>query len=265
MKDALTSQLAFMNEYMRNLEKARSMGLSKELLASLSDGSVESAEYLTQLVNDPTAAKEIDALYQQVEERKKQFTDELTSQQLTADQVYQQMLSDAKAAVAGLDLSAEAGENSGKTVSGMAQGIADHVSEVQTAVDAIIAQIERLTGLNINLDFGDYGTVPIALPTNKSGMAYQGEFETGLDTVPFDGFLASLHAGESILTAEEARVWRAFRDGATSMDYDALGGVMRDNVKAGGNVYLDGRTVGQVVSDMQGKQYRQLQRSGWQQ
>ena len=50
----------------------------------------------------------------------------------------------------------------------------------------------------------------------------------------------------------------------TSMDYDALGGVMRENVKAGGDVYLDGRTVGHVISDAQGRSYRNLQRSGWQ-
>jgi hypothetical protein len=48
------------------------------------------------------------------------------------------------------------------------------------------------------------------------------------------------------------------------MDYDTLGSVMRDNINAGGNVYLDGRTVGQVISDIQGRNYRNLQRSGWQ-
>ena len=76
---------------------------------------------------------------------------------------------------------------------------------------------------------------------------------------------AFLHEGEAVLTAEENMIWQRFKNGQPdSMDYDALGGVMRDNVKAGGNVYLDGRTVGQVVSDMQGRSYRNLQRSGWQ-
>ena len=48
------------------------------------------------------------------------------------------------------------------------------------------------------------------------------------------------------------------------MDYDALGGVMRDNVKPGGNVYLNGREVGKVISDQQGADYRSLKRSGFQ-
>ena len=45
---------------------------------------------------------------------------------------------------------------------------------------------------------------------------------------------------------------------------ETLGGVMRDNVKPGGNVYLDGKEVGKVISDRQGAQYRTLKRSGWQ-
>ena len=261
MKDSLTSQIAFMTEYMNNLEKAQRMGLSNELLAGLSDGSTESAEYLMQLVKDPTAAKEVDALYQQVNEKKKAFTDALTAQQLTADQVYQQMAADAKAAVAELDLGQEAATNSGKTVAGMAQGIADHVSEVQVAVDSVLEQISRLAGLNVSIDFDTFGSVPVVTPTQNK---VQGEFETGLNVVPFDGFLASLHAGEGILTAEENRIWQNFKNGGSGIDYETMGGVMRDNIKPGGNVYLDGRVVGSVISDQQGRSYRQLQRSGWQ-
>ena len=64
---------------------------------------------------------------------------------------------------------------------------------------------------------------------------------------------------------EENRIWQRFKNGQSNgLDYEALGGVMRDNVHAGGNVYLDGRTVGSVISDIQGSSYRKLQRSGWQ-
>ena len=90
----------------------------------------------------------------------------------------------------------------------------------------------------------------------------------GLDFVPFDGYLSQLHEGEGILTAEENRVWQQFKNGMTSnanaMDYDTLGNVMRDNVHAGGNVYLDGVTVGRVVSGRQADSYRALERNGWQ-
>ena len=264
MKSGLESQKAFMEEYIANLEKAREMGLSDELLASLADGSVESAEYLAALV-DPKAGGlpgEIDALFKQVQELKGDLSKTLTNQKLTVDETYDAMAEKAKEAVAAMSLFSEAEDSMGQTVAGLAQGIQDHVSDVKTAVDAIIEQLDRLNGYGISIDFGSFGAINVSL-----GKTIDGEFATGLDRVPFDGFLASLHEGEGILTAEENRIWQRFKNGQATngVDYDTLGGVMRDNVHAGGNVYLDGRTVGHVISDMQGQSYKALQRSGWQQ
>ena len=89
-------------------------------------------------------------------------------------------------------------------------------------------------------------------------------YASGLDYVPFEG-LYHLHPGERVQTAAEASLTRQAGLSRPGLDYNTLGGLMRDNVKAGGDVYLDGRTVGHVISDMQGKSYRALQRSGWQQ
>lgn len=261
MAKSLDSQLAFMNDYLANLEKVKGYGVSDAFLAFLSDGSTESAEYLTALAADPSKAREIDQKWQEVQEKKKTFTDRLTENQLTVDEVYQQMLADAQAAVEGLDLEEEAAENSGKTVEGIAQGIRDNVDDVADAVDAVLAQIDRLSAWGITFDLG-YGTGPVTIDPNATRT--QGEFATGLDWVPFDGFLASLHEGESILTAEENRIWQKFKNGGSSIDYDTMGGVMRDNIKPGGNVYLNGRVVGSVISDQQGASYRQMQRSGFQ-
>jgi hypothetical protein len=96
------------------------------------------------------------------------------------------------------------------------------------------------------------------------GNVVDGSHATGLNYVPFDGYLAQLHEGEGILNAEENRIWQAFKNGQRGVDYDQLGGIMRDSIKPGGDVYLDGRVVGAVVSQMQGNQYRTMQRSGWQ-
>ena len=95
--------------------------------------------------------------------------------------------------------------------------------------------------------------------------ASDGSHAGGLDFVPFDGYRAILHKGERIQTAAEANLMRQYGMQQPGFDYATLGGVMRDNIKAGGDVYLDGRTVGRVISDIQGKSYRALQRSGWQQ
>lgn len=132
--------------------------------------------------------------------------------------------------------------------------VSDLVTGMDSQVGNVQAEVDLINGILSSL--GDTGTgTPDAIPQHEAGLNY----------VPFDGYLASLHQGEGILTAEENRIWQRFRNGQpNSIDYDALGGVMRDNVKAGGNVYLDGRTVGQVVSDIQGRSYKTLQRSGWQ-
>jgi hypothetical protein len=91
---------------------------------------------------------------------------------------------------------------------------------------------------------------------------------SGLDYVPYDNYRAALHEGESVLTAQEAKVWRAMKfnlGNQSNLNYDALGGVMRENVRAGGNVYLDGQSVGRVISARQADSYRAMERSGFQQ
>lgn len=266
----LKQQAEYMDTYLANLRKARELGVSDEILAQLSDGSEESYDYLAALAKaTPEQIEKINAGFEQVAQKKKELADELTSQQLTVDQTYQSLAEAAKAAVAELDLEEEAAANAGKTVGGIAQGIAGKVPALQTAVDEVCAQLSRLEGWGISLSLGDFGTVRLG-STNPEGSIHGGEtiysHKMGLDYVPFDNYFARLHEGEAVLTAEENKVWQHFRNGGLAgVDYDSLGGVMRENIRPGGNVYMNGRIVGQVLSEEQGNQYRNLQRSGWQQ
>lgn len=257
----LDQQAAFLDDYLANMRKAREMGLSDELLAELSDGSVESAEYLSALVQDETAAKEIDAKYQEIQGKKAQLATELTDQKLKIDETYASLAAKAKEAIAALDMEGEASENSAKTVSGIATGISSKIPEVKEAVDGILAELNRLNGYGINIDFGGFGSITFTTTTGKT----EGSGRMGIPLVPHDDYIARLHEGERVLTAQENQIWNALRNGGVAgFDLETLGGVMRDNVRPGGNVYLDGRVVGSVISDQQGKSYRQLQRSGWQ-
>lgn len=226
MKEGLESQLAFMQEYVDNLEKARQMGLSDELLASLSDGSVQSATYLSGLVSpgNEQMAGEVDALYKQVQAKKQEFTDALTDQKLTADETYQNMVETAQAAIEQLDLGQDASDAMYKTVEGLAAGLAMGVPDLSDAVTAVIQQLNRLSGFGISVSMPTFGNL---YTTGKGGV----------------GQYAALGSGSGV-------------------NYDTLGEVISGNTKGGGNVYLDGRTVGQVISAQQGNSYRQLQRSG---
>ena len=191
--------------------------------------------------------------------KKAEFTKELTDTKLQADKAYQDLVDAATNALSDLNLHDSAKSSLAETVQGIADGIDEKLPAVQQAVSAVIAELDRLSSYGINYNFDAGGAIEVIFG-DATPMA------TGSDWIPYDNFPALLHQGEAVLTAEENQIWQMFKNGHQpgSVDYDALGGVMRENVKAGGNVYLDGRTVGHVISDQQAKTYRNLQRSGWQ-
>ena len=181
MEAALQDQIQYMKDYMQNLKTLKEWGVSDELLASLSDGSEQSAAYLQGLVEGgKEAAQGVGQTFEEVQKQKKEFTDALSEQKLAADETYKALVQAAVEAVNSLNLGPEAKQAMADTVSGLAQGIADHVGEVQAAVDAIEEQLNRLSGFGMTFSLGG------GLFTFK----LNGSNEKGLDYVPFDGYLS---------------------------------------------------------------------------
>ena len=180
---------------------------------------------------------------------------------LAAMEPYMNNITEAQAAIKDIeeqikileaDNSAAAESAASSTAQGIANGLNSKVGTIGTAVNNINSELSRLGGGFYNFNTGSF----IFSHAN------------GLDYVPYDNYRASLHAGESVLTAQEAKVWRSMKYNlgtGNGLNYDALGSTMRDNVKAGGNVYLDGQAVGRVISARQADAYRAMERSGFQQ
>lgn len=271
----LESQAKFADRYMEALEKAERMGFNADMLAELADGSAESLDYLEALTKDGTSQAEVDKLnaaWENSQAAKQQLADRLTQTKLDADEEFQSLAQAATDAIAQLDQYSEADAAMSNTVQGIADGIASKIPEVQTQVDALNAVLSSLAGMgglgvnwNPRMGVGNYNSL------GQGGwMRWVPQHATGLDYVPFDNYLASLHEGESILTAEEARVWRNFKSGGAAtrnnIDYSALSGAIWDSAPqmGGGNVYLNGQKVGRVISGAQADSYRAMERSGWQ-
>lgn len=260
MIEGLNSQLAFMATYAANMQEAARRGVDEGLLASLADGSVESAEYLAAIVAGTDA--DIDALnasWGKTQEGKQTFTSVLSDMKLKADTEYQAILDKAMSTISGLNMQADAKASLAATVQGIVDGINSKAPEVQAAVDNIKGMLDQLSETP-SANFGDIwiGRKP-------------GKYADGLDYVPYDEFPAYLHRGEAVLTADEAQLWRAMGENnvaATStapMDYNALAAAVwsqapQQNI----SVVLDtGELVG-AISTRQGQELQSYQMSKWQ-
>ena len=249
MVRALQSQLEFMQKYQDNLNAAKKAGLDENLLAELSDGSEESARYLKTIAENPSYIEKINEKYRAVNNEKKRFAINLTDNNLAVDEAYQELS----------DIQKEALKVQKEIEDAMVKNAGDSVERMAAYINSKVGGLEAAIN-NVNYALSKVGLTSFSL----GSFGLDGSFAAGLNYVPFNGFLAELHEGEGILTAEENRIWQNFKAGQRGVDYDQIGGMMRDNIKPGGNVYLDGRVVGSVISEMQGNQYRALQRSGWQ-
>ena len=78
MISALESQISYMDTYAANMARAAEMGVDEGLLATLSDGSVESAAYLQAIVDaGEEKIAELNEQFSKVEEGKKEFAEQM--------------------------------------------------------------------------------------------------------------------------------------------------------------------------------------------
>ena len=156
------------------------LGVDEGLIRELADGSIESARILAAIVED--GGQNIAALNEKlaaVQEGKADFAAEIAGAQTEFDEKSQQIQSDADQMVANLNAAMNSFDASGL------------LSEAQRVLD----MINRLKSASAELD---------GIRSSVSG-----SHAAGLSYVPYDGYIAELHKGERVLTAMEARAYRA--------------------------------------------------------
>lgn len=119
--------------------------------------------------------------------------------------------------VGDLDQEAAATEAATNTMSGLVAGIDSSTPGVLAKLDSLASQMKsRLTN-----SFANY---TLTIKANIKGSNVPGA-KSGLDYVPYDDYLVRLHKGEKVLTAEEARAYRAEESAGASggAGYDGAG------------------------------------------
>ena len=161
---------------------------------------------------------------------------------------------------------------------GAVQQMGNFIQRVQEAKQAIDELAERNAAFgvakeslgwirDISLE-GMVSQIPfLNIPYNfyKGAKWLSGSHAAGLDRVPYDGYLAELHADEAVLNAQEAALWRsAARHGASgalvastpsTSPAAAQGAARRENVTIDVTLELDGQTLAR-------KQYPLMQAEG---
>lgn len=105
--------------------------------------------------------------------------------------------------VEGMDQSEEAVAAAKATLDGLIFGIDQNTSGVLSSLDVLTSEMQS----KLQADFSDF-VLTIQAVVGLSDTT-DGSHRSGLDYVPFDGYMAQLHAGERVLTAAEASAYRS--------------------------------------------------------
>lgn len=194
------AQMKQLQDYMDGLEKLREMGVDENLIAELSDGSQASMGRVAGLAKSKQS--DIDtyvATLKELQEMKESVSEVTADNVLKIDPAYQTLLYTEKQALQDLYDAAFSLQDfeGGPTIT-----VDDQASSV---LEGIQSRMNAMTGGTITIKVTPISdtTIPDGKYRNISSRA------VGIDSVPYDGFLASLHEGEAILTKAENRQRRS--------------------------------------------------------
>lgn len=198
MLESLQSQAQYMADYTANLQAAKDLGISDALISELSDGSVQSAAYLSTIVNSSEEKiAEINKAFQGVEEGKDAFATTVAEMQTNFSEEMDTLVSELETAVGDMDLYDESKESAAKTIQGYIDGVESMLPSVQSSMASLSAVVSSyLPGTSVTVATDNRGMTAYATGTLSAepGLALVGE--EGPELVNFGG-------GEVVYTAAE--------------------------------------------------------------
>lgn len=170
MQTAFDSQIEYLNAYSENLRKAAEYGLNEGLIASLSDGSEESAGYLNAIIENienlgsttSEAQQFVDnfnSSFQQVETAKDEFAGTVASMETDFDAKMTEIEGRLDTAIDNMNMDTDAAAAAKATMSAYTQAIRDNTRGAVSAAEAAAAAVAA--ALDTSYSGGSSGvTVP---------------------------------------------------------------------------------------------------------
>ena len=170
MQSSLESQVEYLNTYSENLRKAAEYGLDEGLIASLSDGSAESAGYLNAIIENIEAlgsstseaqqfVDEFNATFSNVEAAKDEFAGTVASMETDFDAKMTEIEGRLDTAIDNMNMDTDAAAAAKATMSAYTQAIRDNTRGTVSAAEAAAAAVAA--ALDTSYSGGSSGvTVP---------------------------------------------------------------------------------------------------------
>lgn len=200
----IQEQIDAINEYEQALSQLKERGVASGLMDAVLNMDVDDA---TQYAQELLALSEeqfsaYNDLWQEKQQRAKEVAEEFYSDQLEAlGTEYNSKLGETLS-----ELTGTAFDSGQDTVQGLLDGLSSKEQAVyQKAQEMVNTISEILAQVNVQTE--------ITLPAGAAAPV-DGSHAGGLAYVPWDGYIAQLHQGERVLTAEQAKTMDALFSGA---------------------------------------------------
>lgn len=190
------SQIQYMKDYVELLNKVKEMGVSGDMLAGLADGSTESYATMQAILEGGTESlTKLQELEAEAKLEADKMATELASAATDLDSKANEITGTVNAMVGEMNQQPTAYSNAAATMQGYIDGVNSKIGQLSAAVNRVRSLINAAKSYT-----GTWSGVGSEKFTpHAAGLAY----------VPYDDYPAMLHRGEMVLTALEAKAYRA--------------------------------------------------------